>query len=351
MQNRLLLGLCVAVLIACGTPTATLPPPTATLPPPTATLPPPTATLPPPTVTPAPELCRERPIASGKAPHSNELQPGGTRLRIARSDEMKFWVVDDGALLDQAATPSLTLSPDGMPMLYMTAHHIDGKRDGFAVSIGDQEAKQWRHCYANLVGFPRWLLGVDPDVVRISDQQYRIFLTGNLREGEMQLGIHYADSNDGITWTYGGIAFAAQESVIDSMTFRLGDTWHMYVLPMQGIDMIHATSTDGTTFVQESQSERLIANRPHVFSQALVMAENGMQPLAWVFGFGPRGDGISMATSTNGNSWDDLPANVNPIINVADGDSRFVKDPAILYFGRDSGLNTPYLVVYATAIP
>gem|GEM_PF-2678945 len=358
MRRLFLLYVCAIMLIACGTPATTQPPPPPTAmqppPPPTATQPPPpTATQPPPppTATPVPELCRERPVASGKAPNSNELQPGGTRLRIARSDEMKHWVVDDGLLLDQAATPSLTLSPDGLPLLYLTAHAVDGKRDGFAVSVGNRDATTWRHCYANLVDFPRWFAGVDPDVVRISAQQYRIFLTGNVQEGQRQLGIHYADSSDGITWTYGGIAFAPTESVIDSMTFRIGDTWHMYVLPMQGIDMIHATSTDGKTFAQVSQAPRRINGQPHVFSQTWVFAEDDAPPSAWVFGFGPRGTGISMATSTDGETWSDLPDPINPIISVADGDSLFVKDPAIVYFGRQSGMNQPFLVVYATAIP
>ena len=357
MRRLFLLYVCAIMLIACGTPTTIqepAPPPTATQPPPpTATQPPPpTATQPPPpTETAAPELCRERPVASGKAPNSNELQPGGTRLRIARSDEMKHWVVDDTVLLDQAATPSLTLSPDGMPMLYMTAHAVDGKRDGFAVSVGNRDATTWRHCYANLVDFPRWFAGVDPDVVQISAQQYRIFLTGNVAEGQRQLGIHYADSSDGITWTYGGIAFAPTESVIDSMTFRIGDTWHMYVLPMQGIDMIHATSTDGKTFAQVSQAPRRINGQPHVFSQTWVFTEDDAPPSAWVFGFGPRGTGISMAMSQDGETWTDLQSNVNPILSVADGDHLFVKDPAIVYFGRQSGMYQPFLVVYATAIP
>ncbi len=331
-------------LIACSGTSAVPPPATATMPPPA------TATMPPPaTATAVPELCRERPIATGKAPNTNERMPGGTRLRIARSDEMKVWNVDDGVLLDQAATPSLTISPDGLPLLYMTAHAIDGKRDGFAVSVGNADGTSWRHCVVDLEGFPRWILGSDPDVVRMADQQYRIYLTGNLREGDKKIGIHYADSRDGITWRYGGIAFESADSVIDSMTFRLGDTWHMYVLPIDGIDMIHATSDDGRTFVQESRTQRIIAGRPHVLSQTLVDADAADNAI--IFGFGPPPASISMASTTDGVTFTDMPANINPIVSIRDGDALFVKDPAIVYMGRASGLTQPYLLVYATAIP
>jgi hypothetical protein len=192
-------------------------------------------------------------------------------------------------------------------------------------------------------------MGVDPDVVRVADQQYRIYLTGGLRQGERKLGIHYADSTDGITWQYGGIAFESDESVIDSMTFKLGDTWHMYVLPTDGIDMIHATSTDGISFVKESRTNRLIANQPHVLSQALVGA--GGENTAAILAFQPPGRGVILAFTNDGTTFQSAPATVNPIIPVGDGDGKFTRDPAIFAFGRDSGLNMPYLVVYATAIP
>jgi len=55
--------------------------------------------------------------------------------------------------------------------------------------------------------------------------------------------------------------------------------------------------------------------------------------------------------SQDGETWTDLQSNVNPILSVADGDHLFVKDPAIVYFGRQSGMYQPFLVVYATAIP
>ena len=345
------------LVTACGAPpppppatplpqaTATVRPPTATPPPPTVTVPLPTATPPPATATRVPKVCRERPIPQGKAPDRNENQPGGNRLRIVRSADMKAWSVDAEFLIDQSATPSLTISPTGMPLLYMTANAINGKQDGFAVSVGDINGRTWRHCYAELINFPPGVLGVDPDVVRVADQQYRIYLTGGLRKGERKLGIHYAESIDGITWQYGGIAFESDDSVIDSMTFKLGDTWHMYVLPIDGIDMVHATSTDGKSFVKESRASRMIDNKPHVLSHTIIGVNGDTNAL--VMAFQPPGRGISMAQTSDGTTFQRIPDITNPVINLADGDARFTRDPAIVALGGD----TPYLLVYATAIP
>lgn len=355
-SRRMLLVVVFCVMTACAQrPAATQPPPPATQPPPPATnapaptaTPPPPPTItppPPPTATRAPDACRERPVPQGKAPGRNEQQPGGNRLRIVRATDMQSWSVDLDFLIDQSATPSLTVSPTGLPLLYMTAHAINGKQDGFAVSVGDINGRTWRHCYAELINFPAGVLGVDPDVVRVAENQYRIYLTGGLRQGDRTLGIHYADSTDGITWQYGGIAFESDDSVIDSMTFKLGDTWHMYVLPVDGIDMIHATSTDGISFVQESRAHRLIDNRPHVLSHT--MRDPRDEYKAFVMAFEPPGRGISMVQTSDGTTFERISDMSNPVISLADGDVRFTRDPAIVALGGD----TAYLLVYATAIP
>lgn len=348
--------MCVVFIACSAPPTATLAPPTATLVPPTATIVPPTATIVPttatlvlPTAIPAPTACRERPHGTGKAPGSNELQPGGNRLRIARSDTLQTWTVDDAYLIEQAATPSLTMSASGNPLLYMTAHAINGKQDGFAVSVGDPTGQTWRHCYVELKGFPAGFLGVDPDVVRLADHQYRVYLTGGLRQGERTLGIHYADSTDGITWEYGGIAFAYTDSVIDSMTFKQGDTWHMYVLPMGGIDMIHATSSDGKTFGAEGQATRRIAKKPSVLSHASAATDG--TPSTIILGFQPPGKGVYMAQTSDGTTLEAVPGITNPIIPVGNGDALFTRDPAMVALADSTAEQPSYLIVYATAIP
>jgi hypothetical protein len=67
--------------------------------------------------------------------------------------------------------------------------------------------------------------------------------------------------------------------------------------------------------------------------------------------FEPPGRGVIMAVTSDGTTFQSAPDTMNPIFDVADGDALFTRDPAILSFGRNSGMNYPYLVVYATAIP
>jgi len=62
------------------------------------------------------------------------------------------------------------------------------------------------------------------------------------------MSFHYADSADGLTWTYGGLAFEYSESILDSVTFQVGASWHMYALIGSTTDMVHGISSDGRTF-------------------------------------------------------------------------------------------------------
>lgn len=338
------------LVTACGAPPPPPPPPTSTLPPPQTTTPPPptvtqspppTMTSLPPTATSVPEVCRERAVPTGKAPGSNELQPGGTQLRMATSPDGMTWTRVPDALIDQSATPSLARRADGQLLLYMTAH--GGKsQDAFTVSLGSADGLTWTHCDAIRQGFPQWLTGTDPDVVPLPNGAgFRIFMTGSITAGSRQVGIHYADSSDGITWQYGGIALQrAEQPIIDSMTFIIGDTWHMYALDGQSISMMHATSHNGKTFAIVDSAKRTIAGKPHVLSQA-VMVGDTMR----IYGFGPRGMEIRSFTTTDGAT---LVADTQLLLALDDarGEHIFIKDPAVVQLNDGT-----YLMVYATAIP
>jgi len=137
--------------------------------------------------------------------------PGGNRVRTATSSDGITWSRIPAAILDQIDTPSLVIGPKGLPLLYTTAHQVNGRQDGFVVSIGTADGKSWRHCQVSLKGFPAGLLGVDPDVVSLSGGSYRMYLTGSASSDSSRIAIHYSDSADGLTWTYGGLAFEHSE--------------------------------------------------------------------------------------------------------------------------------------------
>ena len=228
--------------------------------------------------------CEVRATGSGKAAGANESMPGGNRVKAATSSDGITWIRQSDAILDQIGTPSLVIGPKGLPLLYTTAHQINGPQDGFVVSIGTADGRTWRHCKVKLKGFPTGLLGVDPDVVALPSGGYRMYLTGSASLGSSRIAIHYAESTDGVSWTYGGLAFEYSESILDSVTFRIGETWHMYVLVGSKTEMLHGSSTDGRTFTAIGIGPILIDGQRVVLSQALV---SGGQ--VRVFSFAPPG--------------------------------------------------------------
>ena len=290
--------------------------------------------------------CTARTVPSGKAAGSNELQPGGQRLRSATSPDGIVWTRNSDTIVDQAATPSLTRTSDGRPMLFMTANQVAGGRDGFAVALGTANGLSWTQCSVQLVGFPAGLSAVDPDVVALPGGGYRVFLTGSIGNGSDRIGIHYADSPDGFVWTYGGVAFSPVASVLDSMTFRLGDIWHMYVLNQTSMAMFHATSADGKSFVQQDESERKVDGKAQVLSQGLMVGDQMR-----IYGFGSPGQTrggweIRSFVTADGTTLIGDSRLLLSITGAPSSESVFVKDPAVTQLADGT-----YLMVYSTVIP
>jgi len=86
------------------------------------------------------------------------------------------------------------------------------------------------------------------------------------------MSFHYADSTDGLTWTYGGLAFEYSESFLDSVTFQVGVSWHMYALIGSITDMFHGISSDGRTFTFVGKGPVLLNGQKVVLSKAIVMS-------------------------------------------------------------------------------
>ena len=285
--------------------------------------------------------CTERPTASGRASGTNELMPGASRVRLATSTDGSTFNRTGQTVLDQVATPSLVLSPTGMVLMYYTAHKVDGVKDGAALSIGSADASQWKHCQLNFSGFPGGISTVDPDVVRRSDGTYRLYVTASVTGTSSLTGIHYADSADGINWTYGGLAFQHSSSVLDSVTFAVNGIWHMFTLSSTGSGMVHGTSVDGSSFTFVDHAERLMAGQSFIISQAV-----SLSGVTRLFAFGPRGQTIRSFTTTDGST---LVAGTVDHLTFPAGqplESIFIKDPAVIRLASGQ-----VLMAYSTAIP
>lgn len=279
-------------------------------------------------------------MVSGKAAGTNALMPGGTRVRLATSTDGAVFTRTGVTVLDQAATPSLLLSREGLPYLYVTAHQVDGRRDGAALSIGSADGATWKHCFLSFTGMPDGVAAVDPDVVTRNDGSYRMFFTGGLAAGNSLLVIHYADSSDGLTWAYRGVALQLATSVLDSVTFEAGGEWHMYTLEAAGAAMVHARSSDGASFRFADRSERTMAGQPYVLSQARQLAG-----VTRVFAFGPNGQVIRSFATADGSTLQAGTVDHLAFSAQEAQESQFVKDPAVVVLR--SGV---VLMAYATAL-
>lgn len=166
-----------------------------------------------------------------------------------------------------------------------------------------------------------------------------MYLTGTATQGVTRVAINYADSTDGVTWTYGGLAFESSESILDSVTFRVGSTWHMYVLSGTSTDMVHGTSADGRMFTQVGKGPVLLNGKNVVLSQAI---DIGGQ--LRVFCFAPPGDWIRSFITADGSTWQtDSKVALTFDSSI---EYKFNRDPAVVQL-----TNGTFLMVYATAIP
>lgn len=286
--------------------------------------------------------CTPRALPTGAAPGTNELMPGAQRLRSATSPDGLAWKRTDMTIADQAATPSLTRTADGRPLLLYTAHAIDAPNDGVAAAIGAADGRAWQHCALAWSGMPAGVRATDPDVVQLSDGTYRMYFTSPVPGvTPARAGIFRAESRDGLAWSFGGAAFPYATTVIDPMTFRAGGAWHQYALDGMNAAMVHGTSADGQTFAFSDVGQRTIGGEPYVLSQATQVGD-----VVRVYGFGPMGQSIRSFTTTNGADLTPDPAVLLALDASVTAERTFIKDPAVVRLS-DGG----YLMVYSTVIP
>lgn len=284
--------------------------------------------------------CPPRTPPTGAAPGTNQLMPGALRIRIATSSDGLRFDRAGVTVIDQAATPTLLTKAGFPPVVYYTAHKVDGMRDGAAMSIGSEDGKTWQHCSLNVSGLPAGAGVVDPDVVARDDGTIRLYFTAPSAPGGPP-AIHYADSRDGANFTYGGVAYTRPAGTIDSATVRIGGGWHMFALPLDTVAMLHASSSDGASFTQIDQQERRIANEPHVLSQGILDGQK-----VRIFGFNPMGQKIRSLLSSDGVAFSEEPTVHLAFDPTVSAEKSMIKDPAVSR--RQSGL---YVMAYATAIP
>lgn len=155
-----------------------------------------------------------------------------------------------------------------------------------------------------------------------------------------KLGILYADSPDGITFTYKGIALSGSENVIDSTTLYFNGLWHMYVLQEKGKSQLHATSADGEVFTF-TEDALVFPGGGYIASNALI-SEDSVR----MFAFGvPSFADIRSFTSSDMETWavGDIALEGDEAATLGSG---YIQDSSVVELADGT-----FLLVYVSEIP
>ncbi|MCR4314393.1 MAG: hypothetical protein NUV84_04060 [Candidatus Uhrbacteria bacterium] len=257
--------------------------------------------------------------------------PYERRIMTAISYDGLTYTQNDRWICDQCHLPDAIVK-DGTIYLYYTGWILGDRINTSAVAISQDEGATWTYNYLELTDAGPIDRVVDPDVVLLENGTFRLFFTA----GNPQ-GIHYAQSQDGITFQYKGVVFAQTDDIaIDSTTFKVDDAWHMYALSDAGIArMWHLTSTDGETFTVYG-----LTSFPN--DGVLSMPSNGIwvDDRFYLFTFGPDGT-IGSMWSKNGFDW--YPSRKTHLEPT--DDEAYVKDSTVIPLD-----NGQYLMFYVTNI-
>lgn len=257
--------------------------------------------------------------------------PYERRIMTAISYDCLTYTQNDRWVCDQCNVPDAVVK-DGTIYLYYTGWILGDRINTSAVAISTDEGASWTYKYLELSESGPIDRVVDPDVVLLEDGTFRLFFTA----GNPQ-GIHYAESSDGISFTYKGVVFAQNDDIaIDSTTFKVDDTWHMYALSDAGVErMWHLTSTDCETFTVYS-----LTSFPN--DGILSMPSNGiwLEDRYSLFMFASDGTIGSMWSKQGFDWYPSRKTHLEPIEGEA-----YVKDPTVVPLEDGT-----YLMFYVTNI-
>lgn len=287
---------------------------------------------------------------SGSCSSVDPDSPCPRRLLLATSTDGKEFQRLGIVLSDQANTPNIIQLSSGRILIYYTGSNLDlsipgSQRDGIAAAVSDDQGETWNYYKIKFTGFGDGPPIVDPDIILLEDGTFRMYVTRGINDGgTTKVGVLWAESDDGFNFTYGGIAAVRDESIVDSLTCKIGSTYHMYVLnPVSNGSFSYFTSTDGKTFTYISEAEHKNGTEPYILSNWLPEANGEYR----IFGFSFINEDIRSFTTTNGST---LSAESDIHLSFSDEttnlEKTWIKDAAVLKLKSGS-----YLMAYVAEIP
>lgn len=279
----------------------------------------------------------------GRAENPPPASAGERRLLLARSTDGVHFTASGEVLTDQGNVPDVVVEPNGTIRVYYIAQSVEaGKDENTVTAISNDNGATWTFRKLIYKNWPQPRDPSDPDLVLLDDGTYRMYYTSSINNntGKPKLGIVYADSPDGITFTYQGIALQSDSNVIDSTTFYYDGLWHMYVLQEKIPGQLHATSNDGITFSLTDSPNVILPLDRYILSNQLLE-----DSVIRMFGFNLPEANIRAFTSTDGENWaiDDIALEGDTTATLG---SNYIQDSSVVQLADGT-----YLMVYVSEIP
>jgi hypothetical protein len=286
--------------------------------------------------------------ATGAGAYSAEEAdgPGPRRLLIATSSDGVTFTRSNDLLSDQANTPNMIVWPNGRIVVYFTGFHLEsGTKDGIGAAVSDDQGVTWKYYKVAMNGFSQFHASIgDPDIVRLDDGTYRMYVTNGSSDGT-EIQIISTTSTDGFNFAYEGVALDTNSTDYkDSLTQKIGSNYVMFALKSSATQMKRALSTDGgKTFTSQSDSAFTQSSESYVLSN---WYDDGSGTFR-VFGFSsPTTGQIRSFTTTDGVTFTPDSRVYLARDSANSMEKTFVKDAAVGKLSDGS-----YLMVYVSEIP
>ena len=230
----------------------------------------------------------------GDAPSgATGIGPWATRLMLAISEDGMTFTRTHEILVDQCGVPNIILDNDGRLRVY----YVDfGNGNILATAIRDIDG-EWAYRRVSINGVTREGVPVDPSVVRLPDNRYRLYYTqGTSRPRGPFPRIYSALSLDGLRFTAEtGTRFAPGPPVFDPIVLKTAGNWKLWTGPN---GQYTASSSDGLAF--HAENSFLVDGHVFMVWAAIKLPMGGYR----LYGHYPEtGNGISSVFSTEGTHW------------------------------------------------
>lgn len=276
----------------------------------------------------------------GRAAGAKEFTAGVRRILTATSEDGIRFTPTGTVVSDRANVPDLLLDDDGtIRMYYIGQGIVPGKEESTVVAFSKDGGETWAYRFPTFVNFPNHRDPSDPDVVRLSDGSYRMYFTYSV--SATKLGIAYAESPDGMTFTYeGGESFEGPLDAVDSNTVYYDGVWHMFTGQEQTPGQLHATSTDGYAFALASDRAPVFPGRDYYSSDELVVDD-----AIRLYAFSKTEGNARSFTSTDGMTWaqEDVALAADDTTTLGTG---YLQDVAVVRLEDGT-----YFMAYVSGLP